>query len=134
LAHKGTKNARNRHFFKKKVRYRNNGLKCLQEFLFAIAFFDYFTESAAVVSTATVSTATTVESVAGAVSAALGAQDAKAIATTKNKITFFISFKILKFNMFVFAIQNRCKVTSFFYSALINIVFFFNIFCFGSFL
>ena len=111
-------------FSKKKVRYRNNGLKCLQEFLFAIAFFDYLTESTFAVSTAAESTATTVESVAGTVLAALGAQDAKAIATTKNKNTFFICFKLLKFNMFVFAIQNRCKGTSFFYSALINIVFF----------
>jgi len=61
--------------------------------------FDYFTESTAAVSTAavstaTVSTATTVESTAGAVSAALGAQDAKAKATTQNKSTFFISFNL----------------------------------------
>jgi len=27
------------HLLKKKVRYRDNGLKCQQEFLFAIAFF-----------------------------------------------------------------------------------------------
>ena len=65
----------------------------------------------AAVSTATVSTATTVESVAGASLAAFGAHEAKANATTKNKITFFIFFLFLKFNMFVFAIQNRCKDT-----------------------
>jgi hypothetical protein len=40
-----------------------------------------------------VSTAT--ESVAGASSAALGAQEAIAIATAKNKNTFFISFLTL---------------------------------------
>jgi hypothetical protein len=54
--------------------------------------------STLVVSTAAFveSTATTVESALGAVSVALGLQDAKAIANTKNKITFFISFKLLK--------------------------------------
>jgi hypothetical protein len=52
--------------------------------------------STTVVSTAaTVSTATTaVESTAGASSAALGAQDAKAKATTQNKNTFFITLPL----------------------------------------
>ena len=118
MEYKGTKNARITHLFKKKVRYRNNGLKCQQEFLFAIAF-NYLTESTLAESTATLSTAaestaTTVESVAGAVSAALGAQDAKAIATTKNKNTFFISFKLLKLNMFVLQFKIDAKVHYFF--------------------
>jgi len=82
-------------------------------------FFDYLTESTAVVSTTVVSTiaestATTVESTAGVVSAALGAQDAKAIATTKNKNTFFISSKLLKFNMFVLQFKIDAKVHHFF--------------------
>jgi hypothetical protein len=82
----------------KKVRYRNNGPKRLQEFLFALAFYLTLVVSTLVVSTAAFveSTATTVESALGAVSVAFGLQDAKAIATTKNKITFFISFKLLK--------------------------------------
>ncbi|MDR3653477.1 MAG: hypothetical protein P4L34_10995 [Paludibacter sp.] len=85
----------------KKVRYQDNGLLRLQEFLFALAF-TYLTAflvvSTAVESTAAlvVSTATTVESALGASSAFLGVQDAKAIATTKNNNTFFISFKLLK--------------------------------------
>jgi hypothetical protein len=120
LFRKGTKNACIRVCFKKKVRYRNNGLKCLQEFLFAIAFFlDYLTESTFAVSTAAESTlaestATTVESAAGALSVALGAQDAKAKATTINKNTFFISFKLLKFNMFVLQFKIDAKVHHFF--------------------
>ncbi|MFT3753637.1 MAG: hypothetical protein QM800_12440 [Paludibacter sp.] len=86
---------------------------------FCDSFFNYLTESTAAVSTAavsaaTVSTATTVESAAGAVSAALGAQDAKAIATTKNKNTFFISSKLLKFNMFVLQFKIDAKVHHFF--------------------
>ncbi len=60
---------------------------------------NYFTESTTVVSTTIVSTTATVstatESVAGASSAALGAQEAIAIATAKNKNTFFISFLTL---------------------------------------
>ena len=86
----------------------------MQEFLFAIAFFDYLTESTFAVSTAAESTATTVESIAGAVLAALGAQDAKAIATTKNKNTFFICFKLLKFNMFVLQFKIDAKLHHFF--------------------
>jgi hypothetical protein len=82
-------------------------------------FLDYFTESLAVESAATLSieaesTATTVESTAGVVSAALGAQDAKAIATTINKNTFFISFKLLKFNMFVLQFKIDAKIYHFF--------------------
>jgi hypothetical protein len=85
----------------KKVRYVNNGPKCLQEFLFALAFYLTLVVSAVaafVVSAAAFveSTATTVESALGAASVALGLQDAKAIANTKNKNTFFISFKLLK--------------------------------------
>jgi hypothetical protein len=45
-------------------------------------------------SAATVSTATTVESALGASSAFLGAQDAKAKATTQNKNTFFITLNL----------------------------------------
>jgi hypothetical protein len=51
--------------------------------------------STAVVSTAVVSTVTAVVSTTGAVSAALGLQDAKAKAITQNKNTFFITL-ILK--------------------------------------
>jgi hypothetical protein len=50
----------------------------------------------AAVSAATVSTATTVESVFGASCAFLGVQEAKAKARTQNKNTFFITFKNLK--------------------------------------
>jgi hypothetical protein len=86
---------------------------------FCNSFLNYFTESTAEESTAeestaAESTATTVESVAGAVSAALGAQDAKAKATTQNKNTFFISFKLLKFNMFVLQFKIDTKVHQFF--------------------
>jgi hypothetical protein len=87
----------------------------LQEFLFAIAF-SYLTgvavvsATAAVSTVATVSTATTVESTAGAFSAALGAQDAKAKATTQKINTFFISFKLLKFNMFVLQFKIDAKI------------------------
>ena len=86
---------------------------------FCVSFLDYFTESTLAVSTAALSTlaestATTVESAAGACSAALGAQDAKAIATTKNKNTFFISFKLLKLNMFVLQFKIDAKVHQFF--------------------
>jgi predicted DNA-binding transcriptional regulator YafY len=80
---------------------------------------DYFTESAAAVSTAAVSTAaestvTAVESAAGAVSAALGAQDAKARATTQNNNTFFISSKSLKFNMLILLFKIDAKIHHFF--------------------
>jgi hypothetical protein len=77
--------------------------------------FDYFTESTAAVSTAalstaTVSTATAVESVAGALSAALGAQDAKAKAITQNKNTFFISLTFKKFNMLILLFKIAAKI------------------------
>lgn len=84
---------------------------------FCDSFFYYIagaTVSTAIVSTtATVSTATTVESTAGVSSAALGAQDAKAKATTKNKITFFISLNLLKLNMFVLQFKIDAKVHHF---------------------
>jgi len=100
----------------KKVRYRNNGLKCLQEFLFALAFYLTLVVSTFVESTTVLveSTVTTVESTVVVVSAALGLHDAKAIATTKNKITFFISFKLLKFNMFVLQFKICAKLLHFF--------------------
>jgi hypothetical protein len=56
--------------------------------------FNYLTavvSATATESAATVSTATIVESAAGASLAAFGAQDAKAKATTQNKNTFFIT-------------------------------------------
>ena len=87
---------------------------------FCVSFFlnylteSTFAESTATLSTAAESTATTVESVAGAVSAALGAQDAKAKANTQNKNTFFISFKLLKLNMFVLQFKIDTKVHHFF--------------------
>jgi len=75
----------------------------LQEFLFAVVFYLTVVVSTTVESTVVLveSTVTTVESTLVASSAFLGVQDAKAMATTKNKNTFFISFKLLKFNMFV---------------------------------
>jgi len=91
----------------------------LQEFLFALAFYLTFVVSAVaafVVSAAAFveSAATVVESVFGAVSVALGLHDAKARANTKNKNTFFISFKLLKFNMFVLQFKIDAKLHYFF--------------------
>jgi hypothetical protein len=86
---------------------------------FCNSFF-YFTlvvSTAVLVESTTVlveSTVTTVESTLVASSAFLGVQDAKAIATTKNKNTFFISFKLLKFNMFVLQFKIDAKVHHFF--------------------
>ena len=83
---------------------------------FCVSFYLTLVVSTLVVSIAALveSTATTVESAFGAVSVALGLQDAKAIATTKNKITFFISFKLLKFNMFVLQFKIDAKLHHFF--------------------
>jgi len=85
---------------------------------FCVSFFFYltFVVSTFVESTTVLveSTVTTVESTLVVVSAALGLHDAKAIATTKNKITFFISFKLLKFNMFVLQFKIDAKLHHFF--------------------
>ncbi len=83
---------------------------------FCVSFFYFLTAAVSTLaeSALTESTATTVESVLGASSAFLGVQDAKAIATTKNNNTFFISFKLLKFNMFVLQFKIDAKVHHFF--------------------
>jgi hypothetical protein len=86
-------------------------------FVIRITFSDYnaATVSTATVSTATVSTTTTsVESTAGASSAALGAHDAKAKATTQNKNTFFIFFNLLKFNLLILLFKIAAKLHHFF--------------------
>jgi hypothetical protein len=83
---------------------------------FALAFYFTLVVSTFVESTTVLveSTVTTVESTLVVSSAFLGVQDAKAIATTKNKITFFISFKLLKFNMFVLQFKIDAKLHHFF--------------------